>query len=575
MLVFGVTLLLMVALIAMLFWSVRTLEWQTTRLEYTHSQLACVEKIALFVNRQLKEVSDFIILGEGEELDEFSEYSDRVLACFDEWERLVKDEVSFVGASEKIENKDYTVIKQNYLDILETCRKTLSLKKDGNHEKAIELLEDVIEEDYDRLFSGLLESIMEDERGEVLSVERTARRFHTRLFQLSLAITGLIGVFIPLLYLFITRTISKPLRKVNEATVEIGKGDLDVEIHVNSNDEMGQLAASIIKMARALKGSIEDLQSEITQRKKAQEELEETHQKLLEASHAAGMAEVASDILHNVGNVLNSINVSAQFIQERLSNSKATNLKKVAALVSDHADDLGAFFTKDERARHIPLYLTEVAGFIAKEQNVISEKLQSLTRNIDHVKQIVKSQQGYAKACGIEMLTNIREVIEDALEINRAAFIRHDVDVQLELAEMPDIHIDKQSVMQILVNLIKNARQALSESETQEKVLTIRSRLCETERLHIEIVDNGIGILKENMVKIFRHGFTTKRYGNGFGLHSSALAAKELGGSLSAHSDGPGQGATFILELPFHPLARTVGGGLTSQANPRNTSSLP
>lgn len=311
---------------------------------------------------------------------------------------------------------------------------------------------------------------------------------------------------------------------------------------------------------------------DLTKQKQAEQALKETHRRLIEASHKAGMAEVASDILHNVGNVLNSINVSAHFIQERVSNSKATNLKKVASLVSDHADDLGAFFTKDERAKHIPLYLTEVAEFIVNEQSTISEKLQSLTRNVDHIKQIIKSQQGYARAGGIEMLTNIREVIEDALEINRSGFARLDVDVQLELTETPKIHIDKQSVMQILVNLIKNAKQALSESETPHKVLTIRSRRCGKERLRIEVADNGMGISEENMAKIFRHGFTTKRHGNGFGLHSSALAAKELGGSLTAHSDGPGQGAAFILELPLHSIAGTVEGGEIPPDSPKTLS---
>lgn len=310
---------------------------------------------------------------------------------------------------------------------------------------------------------------------------------------------------------------------------------------------------------------------DMSEQKEAWRELEKTHEKLMEASRTAGMAEVAADILHNVGNVLNSINVSARFIQEKLSNSKATNLEKVAALVSEHANDLGAFFTKDERARHIPLYLTEVAGFIINEQDVISEKLQSLTRNVDHVKQIIKSQQGYARAGGIEMLTSIPEVIKDALEINRTGFMRLDVDVQLELAETPEIHMDKQNVMQILVNLIKNAKQALGESETQPKVLTIRSRLCGEGKMQIEIADNGIGISGENMARIFRHGFTTKRYGNGFGLHSSALAAKELGGSLTAHSDGPGQGATFILELPLRSLTRTSGSD-NSLDNPRHNS---
>jgi C4-dicarboxylate-specific signal transduction histidine kinase len=117
--------------------------------------------------------------------------------------------------------------------------------------------------------------------------------------------------------------------------------------------------------------------------------------------------------------------------------------------------------------------------------------------------------------------------------------------------------MDKQRVLQILVNLISNAKYALTKSERKEKLLTIQCYKYSEDKLHIEVTDNGIGISKENMSRIFRHGFTTKEGGHGFGLHSSALAAIEMDGSLTAHSDGEGKGATFILELPFKPLGET------------------
>jgi len=313
---------------------------------------------------------------------------------------------------------------------------------------------------------------------------------------------------------------------------------------------------------------------DLTKLKEAEQELKETHQRLVKASHKAGMAEVATDVLHNVGNVLNSINVSAHFIHEKLLNSRATNLKKVTDMVSDHADDLGAFLTKDERGKHIPVYLTEVAGLIVNEQEAIAEKLQSLIRNVDHIKQVIKSQQGYARAGGVEVLTAINDVIEDAVEINRTGLKRHGLDLKLELAELPKIHMDKQRVLQILVNLISNSKYALSESQKQEKLLTIRCNRHSEDRLRVEVVDNGVGIVKENMTRIFQHGFTTKEHGHGFGLHGSALAAKEMGGSLTAHSDGPGLGATFTLELPFKTDAQTLEEKESFQSNPGNLSHL-
>jgi len=280
---------------------------------------------------------------------------------------------------------------------------------------------------------------------------------------------------------------------------------------------------------------------------------------LVLASRTAGTAEVATDVLHNVGNVLNSINISARFIEDKITNSKAENLKKVVDLLSEHTGDLGTFLTENARGKHIPIYLAEVTRFLLGEQKVISEKLQSLTKNVGHVKQIIKAQQGYARSGGAVALMQIDEVIEDAMEINYAALKQYGIELHCELAELPRIHTDKQRVLQILVNLITNAKQALAESEQTRKVLTIRSYKHGGDALRIEVADNGIGILKENMPRIFKHGFTTKKNGHGFGLHSSALAAREMGGSLTVHSDGTGHGARFTLELPLKSEAVTKG----------------
>jgi signal transduction histidine kinase len=260
---------------------------------------------------------------------------------------------------------------------------------------------------------------------------------------------------------------------------------------------------------------------------------------------------VASDVLHNVGNILNSINISVRFIEERVLNSKAANLKKVTDLICEHADDLATFLTENRRGKHIPVYLTEAARLIMDEHEEITKKLQSLTHNVIHVEQVIKAQQGYARLGGVEILSNINEIVEDAIKINNAGLQRHEIDFRCELATLPAFHMDKQRVLQILVNLISNGKYALSKNQKQNKVLTIRSYKHGENRLRIEVKDNGIGIPKENMSKIFTHGFTTRKDGNGFGLHSSALAAKAMGGSLTAHSDGPGQGATFTLEVPL------------------------
>jgi signal transduction histidine kinase len=174
-----------------------------------------------------------------------------------------------------------------------------------------------------------------------------------------------------------------------------------------------------------------------------------------------------------------------------------------------------------------------------------------LRRHIEHINQIVSMQQSYARVAGHEETLDVRQLIEDAIEINAAGLDRHDVHVRREIGPLPLIVVDKHKVLQILVNLISNAKYALSESGRPDKLLTIRARTEREGFICLRVEDNGIGILPENLTRIFGHGFTTRRGGHGFGLHSGALAARELGGSLTAQSEGAGKGATFTLCLPL------------------------
>ena len=282
--------------------------------------------------------------------------------------------------------------------------------------------------------------------------------------------------------------------------------------------------------------------------------LKATYKKLMETSHQAGMAEVATDVLHNVGNILNSVNVSTTLIIEKITKSEVSNLKKVADMLQNHSNDLGAFLTKDPQGQHIPVYLTEASRLLIDEQADIIEKLESLAKNITHIKEIVKMQQLYAKVCGVEVAITLDEVIEDAIQINLASLHRNEIKLIREYSDLGDVTIDRQKVLQILVNLIGNAKHALATSGREEKLLTIRFYKHNEDRIRIDVIDNGAGIPRKNLTKIFQHGFTTRKDGHGFGLHSGALAAQEMEGMLTAHSDGPNQGAIFTLELPLKSM---------------------
>lgn len=298
---------------------------------------------------------------------------------------------------------------------------------------------------------------------------------------------------------------------------------------------------------RAIRGVLFD----ITEQKHAEEELDILNKRLLESTRHAGMAEVATGVLHNVGNVLNSVNVSSTLICDQVRNSKAPRLKDVVLLMNKNSSDLGAFLTHDPKGKIIPTYLSTLSDRLSAEQQELLKELELLVKNVEHIKQIVAMQQNYAKVSGIIETLSIRNLVEDALQMNAAALSRHGILVVREYQDVPVIAVDKHRIMQILVNLIRNAKYAIDAAAKREKRLSITLRVNERQMVELTVKDNGIGIDRDDLTRIFSHGFTTKRDGHGFGLHSGALAAKDMGGSLSAFSEGPGTGATFTLELPL------------------------
>ena len=291
---------------------------------------------------------------------------------------------------------------------------------------------------------------------------------------------------------------------------------------------------------------------DITERKLAEVELERVHKELVASSRQAGMAEVATNVLHNVGNILNSVNVSASLVAERIKQSKAAGLTKAASMLQAQGADVGQFLTADERGKRIPEYLATLGEQLMTDQKVALEELTSLRDNLEHIKDTVAMQQNYAKLLGVSETVSPEDLVEDSLRLNAGAFTRHGVTVRKEFKAVPPITVDKHKVLQILVNLVRNAKYACDDSGRKDKVLTLRIEAAD-KAVRISVIDNGVGISRENMGKLFTHGFTTRKSGHGFGLHSGALAAKQLGGSLRAESEGPGRGAAFILELPFQP----------------------
>lgn len=312
-----------------------------------------------------------------------------------------------------------------------------------------------------------------------------------------------------------------------------------------------------VRLVPLLHDQVVAISRNITERKSAEAKLEQMHKQLADASRQAGMAEIATNVLHNVGNVLNSVNVSANLVTDNVRKSKISGLAKAMALLREHESDLGTFLNEDPKGKLVPGYLAQLAEHLRTDQEATLKELESLRANIDHIKKIVSMQQSYATVSGVSETVNVIDLVEDSLRMNEASCSRHGIETIREYGEVPPIKVDKHRVLQVLVNLLRNAKHACDDSGRSDKRMTVRVE-SSGGYIRISVSDNGVGIEPENMKKIFNHGFTTRKSGHGFGLHSGALAAKEMAGSLSAHSDGLKQGATFALELPLQPTQESV-----------------
>jgi len=396
------------------------------------------------------------------------------------------------------------------------------------------------EKNYLKAFHGI---VLRGQRLGTLYIESDMQQWYARLRRYA-AIVGILTLgsafFAFLLSSRLQSVISEPILGL-EKTIRMVSAEKNFSLRaVKSNhDEIGILIDGFNAML-----------SEIQQR---DTDLDAAHKQVVESSRQAGMAEVATAVLHNVGNVLTSVNVSASFVTDAIRKSKLPGLAKAVALMSEQSSNLGHFLTVDPKGKRLPYYLEELAEHLSNEQVVMLKELSSLSKNIEHIKDIVAMQQSYARVSGVVESISAVELVDDALRMNAEALTRHGVQIIREFGEIPKVSVDKHKVLQILVNLVSNAKYALDEGNPPVKQLALRIGMNENSHFKIAVVDNGVGIPKENLARIFAHGFTTKKRGHGFGLHSGALAAKEMGGTLRVHSEGPGKGAIFTLELPLMP----------------------
>jgi signal transduction histidine kinase len=345
--------------------------------------------------------------------------------------------------------------------------------------------------------------------------------------------------------------------------------------------ENATLYAKQEQQSRAIEAANVTLMKEIAERKRAEaelsryrdhleelvkartKELESAQGRLVDLSRRAGMAEVASGVLHNVGNVMNSVNVGASVTRDAVKALPVEGVARACALLDQNAARLADYLRTDPTGRKLPEYLRKLGTVLGKEKRSLLTQLDQLSEHLEHMKKIIAAQQSYAKVNGMNEVCTLEEIAETALQISEAALRDSGIEIVRAYEQLPAVVVDRHQIMQILVNLIGNAKHALEDSKEPNRRIKVGIAKVDG-GVRIEVADTGVGISAENLAKVFNHGFTTKKKGHGFGLHNCANAAQQMGGSLTAYSDGPGEGASFVLRMPIEyagELPQRVGFG--------------
>jgi PAS domain S-box-containing protein len=314
-------------------------------------------------------------------------------------------------------------------------------------------------------------------------------------------------------------------------------------------------AAALVTDSRTGQRRLVGIVLDISQRVSAEQRERLLQKQLREASHQSGMAEVATGVLHNVGNVLNSLGVAASTVQARLKASQVDRVQRVAAMFDEHRGALGEFLTNDARGKRLPEYLAALGEQLKKEGEAVQEEIDAIGGHVQYLCEIVQAQQSFARVGGAEEAVNIGELVDTALTLKGQEL--NGVEIRREVGAMLEVWTDRYKLLQIIVNCIANACDAMTANPPGSRRITIRAQVVQDE-LEIAVEDSGIGIPAELLPRIWEFGFTTKAHGHGFGLHSSAVAAQQLGGRIAADSAGAGLGARFRVRLPVTAASDSV-----------------
>ncbi len=357
------------------------------------------------------------------------------------------------------------------------------------------------------------------------------------------------------------RAVATPLHSLAAIADEVTSGkDYAARVMPDGPNEVAGLARAFNTMLEeigrrdaALASQLEALRKEVGEREAAEQRLVENNREMMRLSREAGMNEVATGVLHNIGNALNSINVSTELIFAHVNAEARATVVALHEFFEHPPENAAPVFTAHPLASDVRAFAASLCALSVDQLEGAGQEIAALRTSVAHLKDIVSRQQALAKNVPLFEPFDLRDAVRDALVLTKNDIQSIDVRVELTEPGAVDVLADRSSVVQILINLIANAGVAMMELPTVQKKMTIKIGPPLGKHVTVSVTDTGCGIASHQLVSIFSYGFTTRREGHGFGLHNSANIARLNGGSLDVFSDGSGCGATFTLHLLRHP----------------------
>ncbi len=267
----------------------------------------------------------------------------------------------------------------------------------------------------------------------------------------------------------------------------------------------------------------------------------------LKNAHYTGMTEVATGIIHNIGNLINGVNIGLETLKQCLRLSKLSGLQKATDMLRANQNRMSEFLATDPKGKALIEYIIQITGTLKSESVTAEQEVGSMLTKLNVIKEVIHGQQDYAHGKGLVEKVDVRKVVEESIQIQMASLQRHEIEIKTNFTDIDPVSLQRNKLVHILINLLTNAKDALKSPQQKEKIVMVTIGKTKDNFPFVKITDNGPGIPTENLDKIFAHGFTTKPDGHGFGLHFCANAMTEMGGQLIVENQSDSSGATFTL----------------------------